>query len=343
MYSFMLIYLVPASVVCGYILGGFYTFLTPFTVFGIIPFLDLIMGKNTQNVPVESEKKLKEQLFYRIITWICSPLQIIVVFWGLFTVTTVKMPLVELMGLTVSIGVSSGIMGINVSHELAHRVNGKLEPFLSRLMLWSVLYMHWGLEHVVGHHKNVATPKDASTARLGESFYAFWPRTIFGGLNTVWEFEVNRLKKKNIPAWSLQNRVAVFLLLQSILIVGVAVFFGFKGLFFLLVQSFTAISLLEIVNYIEHYGLLRKEENGRYEGVKPWHSWNSSNWLTNKFLFNLQRHSDHHYKPGRRYQILRHFDESPQLPTGYAGMILLAAVPPLWRKVMDPKIKNISK
>ena len=142
------------------------------------------------------------------------------------------------------------------------------------------------------------------------------------------------------PAWSLENRIVVALLVQTALLFLIALVFGGYALIYWVAQAAIAISLLEIVNYIEHYGLLRKKTaDNKYEPVKPWHSWNSSNWLTNRFLFNLQRHSDHHYKPGRRYQVLRHHDESPQLPTGYAGMILLAVVPPLWRSVMNPKVR----
>ncbi|MBU0991575.1 MAG: alkane 1-monooxygenase [Proteobacteria bacterium] len=341
MWSFTKIYLVPLTVVVGYMIGGLWTFLTPFSVFVVMPFFDLITGQDMTNAPESYEKILESQISYRIITWICAPLQIITVCWGLFMSTYGKISVLEFMGIAVSVGVCSGVMGINVSHELAHRVNGKLEPFLSRFMLWSVLYMHWGLEHVVGHHRHVATPEDPATAKLGQSFYAFWPQTVFGSFNSAWEFEANRLQKKNLHGWSLKNKMVVFILLQFILVLAVTLLFGGKGLIFLIIQSLVAISLLEIVNYIEHYGLLRKMENGQYEKVKPWHSWNSSNRLTNQFLFNLQRHSDHHYKPGRRYQILRHFDESPQLPTGYAGMILLAAIPPLWRSIMDPKIKAI--
>lgn len=342
MYWFMLIYLVPFSVVFGYLMGGLWTFQTPFFVFAVIPFIDMIIGKDTTNPPEASEQALAAQKSYRIITWFCTPLQLFIIGWGFYVIATHKVTTWELIGLSISTGTCSGIMGINVSHELAHRVNNRMEPFLSKLMLWSVLYLHWGLEHVVGHHRNVATPLDSATARLGESFYTFLPRTIFGTFNTAWEFEANRMKKADLPAWSMQNRVALFLLFQFILILTVAVLFGFRGLVFFLLQSFVAICLLEVVNYIEHYGLLRKKiDDERYETVKPWHSWNSSNWLTNRFLFNLQRHSDHHYKPGRRYQILRHFEKSPQLPTGYAGMIVLAVFPFLWRSIMDPKVKEI--
>ncbi len=341
MWTYGLIYLVPVSVVIGFRLGGWYTFVTPVMVFGMVPVLDLIIGRETKNPREEDIEGLEGRLGYRIFTWICAPMQVLMVYWGCRLASTGSLSGLESCGVAVSVGVSSGVMGINVAHELAHRVNGKMEPLLSKIMLWTVCYLHWGLEHVVGHHRNVATPEDPATARIGESFYAFWPRTVFGGFNSAWKFESDRLQRMGLPPWDRKNRVAVALLLQSCLVLSIAILGGIQALVFFLLQAFVAISLLEIVNYIEHYGLTRKQiEADRYETVKPVHSWNSSNWLTNRFLFNLQRHSDHHYKPGRRYQTLRHFDESPQLPTGYAGMVVLAAIPMLWRTVMDRRVNE---
>jgi alkane 1-monooxygenase len=250
----------------------------------------------------------------------------------------------EIIGLILSIGVSSNVLGLSAAHELAHRINVKFEPMLSKILYGTVLYFHFGLEHVVGHHKRVATPEDPATARLGESFYAFLPRTVFGGFNSAWEFEAGRMKKQNLPVWSMRNPMVVGLLAQTAVTVFIAAVFGGMGIFYLLAQSFIAISLVESANYVVHYGLLRKEiAPGKYEPVRPWHSWNSSNWLSNHFLFNIQRHSDHHYKAGRRYQLLRHYDDVPQLPNGYAGMIVLALIPPLWRKIMDPRVHKFSQ
>jgi alkane 1-monooxygenase len=342
--SFYLVYLVPVSVIAGYLLGGWYTFLTPVMVFGVVPILDIVIGKDTANVPEERAREVEQILGYRTATWLCAPVQVGLVFWGAHVVSTGKLNGIEFIGFLVSMGTSSGVVGINVAHELAHRVNRKMEPLLARIMLWSVFYMHWGLEHVVGHHRMVATPHDPATAAKGESFYRFLPRTVFGSWNCAWEFEAGRLTKAGKPVWSRDNRIAMALTAQIILLVGIALIFGGHALLYWIFQAVFAISLLEIVNYIEHYGLQRRKIDAeRYEPVKPWHSWNSSNWLTNRFLFNLQRHSDHHYKPGRRYQILRHHDDSPQLPTGYAGMILLAAIPPVWRSVMDPRVDALSE
>lgn len=338
-WPFAIVYLVPLSVAAGYLVGGWFTFTTPVFVFGIVPVLDIVIGTDTRNPSPQEEGLLNGRDVFRWLTMGCAPLQVAVGFWGLFVLSAAEMTPVETIGFVLSVGISSGVMGINVAHELAHRVNRRLEPALAAGMLWTVFYMHWGLEHVVGHHRYVATPDDPATARKGESVYAFWKRSVTGAFNRAWDFEAKRMMHRNRPTWSWHNRCVRYLLAQLLLLLGIALGFGWRGVLYWVAQAIIAFSLLEIVNYIEHYGLLRqKKDNGQYEPIKPWHSWNSSNWLTNRFLFNLQRHSDHHYKPGRRYQLLRHFDESPQLPTGYAGMILIAMFPPLWRWIMDQRV-----
>jgi len=341
--SFAIAYTLPLTVVCGYLAGGLFNLLTPLYVFGLVPVLDLIIGIDRSN-PSSSRaaKELEQSIGYRLLTWGCCPVQVAVTVWGAYAAAYNPLSITEAAGLTLSIGISSGAMGITVAHELAHRVNNRFEPLLARIMLATCLYMHWSIEHVAGHHRTVATPEDPATARLGESFYKFWPRTVFGGFNSAWDFEVHRIQKRGRPAWSRHNRVAGYLVYQLALLAGVAVIFGPGGLLYWLGQSVIAVGLLEVVNYVEHYGLMRsKDRDGRYEPINPRHSWNSSNWLTNRYLFNLQRHSDHHFKPGVRYQALQHFDESPQLPTGYAGMLLLALIPTLWYRVMDSRVRAV--
>jgi len=342
--SFTIAYTLPLAVVTGYLAGGLFNFLTPVYVFGLVPVLDLIIGVDRSNPPsAQAAKDLEQNIGYRLLTWGCCPVQVALTVWGAYVVAFTPLSFAEVVGLTLSIGICSGAMGITVAHELAHRVNNRFEPLLARIMLATCLYMHWAVEHVVGHHRTVATPEDPASARLGESFYKFWPRTVLGGLNSAWDFEVRRIQKRGRPVLSRHNRVAGYLVCQLALLAGVALIFGLAGLAYWVCQSVIAISLLEIVNYVEHYGLMRtKDRNGCYEPINPRHSWNSSNWLTNRYLFNLQRHSDHHYKPGVRYQALRHFDESPQLPTGYAGMLLLALIPPLWYRVMDPRVQAVA-
>ncbi|TXT59527.1 MAG: Alkane 1-monooxygenase [Promethearchaeota archaeon] len=340
-YPFSIVYLIPVSILLGYLLGGIFTFLTPFFVFVIVPLLDLIIGSNTINPEEENEEYLSEKKSFRILTWMGAPLTLGFIFWGGYIIQTNTLSLLELIGLTISIGINSGVLGINISHELQHRVNKTFEPFLARIILMSTLYLHWQIEHVTGHHRYVATPEDPATAKFNQSYYSFWFQTVFGGLKSAWRFEQKRVKKRQYRIPILRNRILQYSILQIGFIWVFWWLFGFFGLVFLLLQGLIAFSLLEIINYIEHYGLLRiKKESGRYEPVKPHHSWNSSERLTNWFLFNLQRHSDHHFKPGRRYQLLRHWEDAPQLPTGYAGMVLLALIPPLFKRIMNPMIQE---
>lgn len=338
---FLIVFLVPLSVIVGLLAGGWWTFVTPVLVFGLIPVLDLLLGKNVWNPSPPEEEALAANRTFRIITWACAPVQVGMVIWGAWVVSSRALTPLEFLGFSVSLGVSSGVLGINVSHELIHRIDNKLEPYLGRAMLWSVLYLHWAIEHVAGHHRNVATPGDAATARKGESFYRFLPRTVKDGFISSWEIESARLARKGKIPFHPANRILWYVAAEIVAVFLVFGYFGLAGLAFFLIQAAVAVGLLEIVNYVEHYGLLRKETApGQYESVKPVHSWNSSNWLTNYFLFNLQRHSDHHFKPGRRYPLLRHYEQSPQLPTGYAGMLVLAAVPPLYWRVMDPRLEE---
>lgn len=340
-FPFAIVYLVPLSVIIGYVLGGFFIFLTPFFVFIVVPLLDLVFGDNYENPDPDQEEQLEKRKSFRIFTWLSMPISLGLVIWGAFVVSMGGLSFIEFLGFTISVGISSGILGINASHEMQHRVNHNFEPILARFTLLASLYIHWGLEHITGHHRWVATPEDPATAKKNQSFYNFWPQTVFGSLKSAWKFEKNRLQHQDQKYVFWKNRVLHYLVYEILFLIILTIFFGFLGLIFFLLQSLIAITLLEIINYIEHYGLLReKSPDGTYERVKPHHSWNSSKRLTNWFLFNLQRHSDHHYKPGRRYQLLRHHDEAPQLPTGYAGMVLIALIPPLYKRIMNPLISN---
>lgn len=235
----------------------------------------------------------------------------------------------------VSIGFVTGTFGITIAHELGHRAS-RLDRGLSQLLLVTVCYGHFYVEHNRGHHVRVATANDPATARLGESFYRFYPRTVYGSFAHAWRLEALRLEAQGGRAWSFDNRI-VWLVGAALLLCACAwLAAGLPGLVFFVFQSVVAFTLLELVNYVEHYGLTRKREaNGRVERVEPHHSWNSDTWFGNALLVNLQRHSDHHADSSRPYEALRSIDAAPQLPTGYAGMILLAMMPPLWFRVMD--------
>jgi len=285
---FLSIYILPLSVLIGYGLGGAYNFLALVFVFGLLPLLDVLVGKNTRNPSEQEEETLSESRVFRFITWACMPVQVILVVWGAYVVTHQSLTPIELTGFVLSVGITSGALGINVSHELIHRVNNRLEPFLGKIMLATVCYLHWAIEHVRGHHRTVATPPDPATARRGESFYAFWPRTVLGGLQSAHQIEADRLARQGKQPGRLQNAVHRYVAIELVIAAALWWSFGFGAVLFFLAQSLVAVSLLEAVNYLEHYGMERRTR--------------------------------------------------PQLPNGYAGMVLLALVPPLWRWVMDKRL-----
>lgn len=236
------------------------------------------------------------------------------------------------------LGFVCGAMGIIIAHELVHRKE-KLERFLGGMLLAAVSYATFKVEHVYGHHVNVSTPEDASTSKLGQSLYQFLPQAIYRNVINGFKLEAKNLKRKGKSPWSLENELIWWTLLTASFYLMSYLYAGISGLIYFGAASLMAIIALEMVNYIEHYGLVREKlPNGRYERVTPWHSWNASEKMSNLMMLNLQRHSDHHAYPNRRYQILRHFDDSPQLPGGYDAMMLLALFPSLWRKVMDPRV-----
>lgn len=312
-------------------------FLGPVLIFGVFPLIDLLKGVDESNPPEDAVKWLERDRYYRWCTYAFLPLQyagLIAACWlwahgGLSTVSDI--------GLALTMSMVSGV-AINTAHELGHK-RDELERRLSKIALAQSGYGHFYVEHNRGHHVRVATPEDPASARLGESFYQFLPRTVIGSLRSAWELERERLERIGSSRWTARNDILQAWALTVILYAALAVAFGPIVLPFLLIQAVIGSSLLEIVNYLEHYGLLRgRREDGRYERTAPEHSWNSNNIASNLLLYHLQRHSDHHANPLRRYQALRHMDEAPQLPTGYAGMIVLAAIPPLWRRVMDHRV-----
>lgn len=241
------------------------------------------------------------------------------------------------IGVMFTVGVMGGI-GINTAHEMGHK-RENLERWLSKITLAQTMYGHFYIEHNRGHHVRVSTPEDPASARFGENFWMFLPRSVFGAITSSWELERTRMHRIGKRTWSLQNDVLNAWVMSIVLFGALTAVFGWVVLPFLVIQAIYGASLLETVNYLEHYGLMRQKlESGRYERCAPAHSWNSDHIVTNIFLYHLQRHSDHHANPLRRYQTLRSMDGAPNLPTGYASLIGLAYFPPLWRKVMDHRV-----
>ncbi len=314
---------------------GVVYYLGPVLVFAVFPLLDIVVGVDDENPPDSILKYLEQDRYYRWCTYLFIPIQYAGLILACYLWSSGGLNLFESIGLALTMGVVGGI-AINTAHELGHK-RASSEKWLSRIALAQTGYGHFFIEHNRGHHVRVATPEDPASSRLGESFWAFLPRTVSGSVSSAWEIEVKRLDRLGKSHWSRHNDILGAWAMTVVLFAGLTIAFGWVVLPYLLVQAVIGFSLLEVVNYLEHYGLLRqKREDGRYERCRPEHSWNSNNVASNVLLYHLQRHSDHHANPTRRYQALRHIDEAPQLPTGYAGMIVLAWFPPLWRRVMDP-------
>ena len=318
-----------------------FVWLPLFMIFVVLPIADHLVGTDPANPTDEQVKKLSSQRWYAWLTILVVPTQLVTLVFGawVFVENRDQFSLLSQVGWILSCGIVSATLAINVGHELIHR-RSRLENWGGGLLYASVCYPGFKVEHVRGHHVTVSTPEDASSARFGQSLYQFLPHAYKHNFLNAWKLEALRLRKKGLPALHWRNELIWWHLVSLGLVAGFGLGFGWAGLAFYLGVCWMSFTTLEIINYVEHYGLHRRLlSNGKYERTTPAHSWNSNQLLTNMGLFHLQRHSDHHAFPDRRYQVLRHYDQAPQLPTGYAGMYLLALVPPLWFKVMNPRVE----
>jgi alkane 1-monooxygenase len=317
--------------------AGLFWWLGPAVSFGLVPIVDQVIGKDASNPPESAVGGLEDDRYYRWCVYLFLPLQFASLVFACWMWAHGGLATSEKLGLALTVAMVSGI-SINTAHELGHKRSAH-ERWLSKLALAQTGYGHFFVEHNRGHHVRVATLEDPASARLGESFWEFLPRTVWGSLRSALALERARLARSGRPFLSLHNDVLNAWAFSAVLFGGLVAVFGTTIVPWLAIQAVAGFSLLEVVNYIEHYGLLRQRTaDGRIERCRPEHSWNSNNVASNLFLYHLQRHSDHHANPTRRYQALRHFDGLPELPSGYAGMILLAYAPPLWRRVMDPRV-----
>ena len=316
---------------------GVMWWLGPALVFGLFPFLDQAIGKDSSNPPDSAIKWLEQDRYYRWCTYAFIPLQYGSLVFACWKWSSGTLSFAESLGLAMTVAMVAGV-AINTAHELGHKRKAN-ERWLSKVALAQTGYGHFFVEHNRGHHVRVSTPEDPASSKLGESFWEFLPRTVAGSLRSAVHLERERLRRAGQRFLSPRNDVLNAWAMTAVLFAALTLAFGTEILPWLALQAVVGLSLLEVVNYLEHYGLLReKREDGRYERTRPDHSWNSDNVASNVFLYHLQRHSDHHANPLRRYQALRHYEGLPELPSGYATMILLAYVTPLWRRVMDPKV-----
>ena len=306
----------------------------------VIPLMDWLMGEDQSNPPESAVPALESDLYYRRVTYLLVPILWAAFIFSAWFVATTPLPLHGLFAMVLITG-SVGGFAINLGHEMGHK-NTRLERWLAKLVLAPTGYGHFSVEHNRGHHRDAATPLDPASSRMGESIYKFVLREMPGAWVRAWALESGRLRKAKQQVWSLHNEILQPALMTLCLWSALAVWLGVQILPFLMVASFWANFQLTSANYIEHYGLLRAERApGKYEVCQPHHSWNSNHIFSNWALFHLQRHSDHHAHPLRRYQSLRHFDNLPSLPNGYFGMFLVAYVPPLWRYVMDERLLRV--
>ncbi len=311
--------------------------------FGFIPLVEMILPPIRGNHSEESEPSLLANRLYDWLLYATAPAQ-----WGLlglflYRVAWDELTALQIIGMTGSMGMCCGTLGINVGHELGHRV-GRLERFLTRMLLLSSLYMHFTIEHNRGHHKWVATARDPATARRNETLYQFWARCIPGVFASAWKISCGEASHRGRSIWGPSNEVLRLLAVEFVLVAAIGFFLGPVPLLCFLGAALTGILLLENVNYIEHYGLLRQQtSSGKFERVQPWHSWNSDHVLGRIVLFELTRHADHHYSASRKYQVLRHMPNGPQLPVGYPAALLISLIPPLWFRMMHGPLDTASK
>lgn len=332
---------VPALVLISYALvqatgSGWFWWTGPVVVYVLVPILDTAFGADDRNVPEAAIERHESDRYYRWTLLGTLPLQWISLVLGAWVVTHHSLTTFEWIGLMITVGTASSA-GINAAHEWGHKRDA-LAHWFAKLSLAPSAYGHFYVEHNRGHHKNVATFDDPASARLGETFYAFLPRTLLGGVRSAWRIERERLARDGKSVWSIHNDNLQAWAITVVAFAVLTAWLGWPALWLLVPQALYAITLLEAVNYIEHYGLRRNVVNGRVERCEPEHSWNSNQIASNLMLYQLQRHSDHHANPRRAYQSLRHFDDSPQLPTGYGGLIPVAMIPPLWFWVMNRRV-----
>lgn len=319
-------------------LKGNLVFLTPFYAFVVIPVLELIFPIDNDNLSSEeSDSRIKKRVFDWLL-YLNLPIVFGLVGYGLVITNTAILETYEFVGLIISVGIVLGVNGINVAHELGHRQTTN-ERFIGKALLLPSLYMHFFIEHNYGHHLHAATKEDPATARYNQTVYSFWLTSIYRQYLSAWKIQMNLLKRNSRSFLSPKNDMLWYTILQGLYLLSCLLMFGKVGLIFAFSTGIVGILLLETVNYIEHYGLLRqKTKSGRYERVKEMHSWNSNHIIGRIVLYELTRHSDHHFKSSKKYQVLICHDESPQMPFGYPTSMVLAMVPPLWFSIMNKRV-----
>ncbi|MEL6916145.1 MAG: alkane 1-monooxygenase [Bacteroidota bacterium] len=334
---------IPVSAIISIYFKGYWSFFTPFYAFVMIPILEVLLPHDTSNYEGAEREERKKSKVFDWMLYLNAPIVFGLLLYTLFDISTNMYTYYELIGLIFSIGIVLGTNGINVAHELGHRQNTN-ERYLAKLLLLPSLYMHFYIEHNFGHHANAATNEDPATAKYNQSVYSFWFTSVIRQYIGAWKLQLKMLKGEDHSFISLKNDMFWYTVFQLLYLTIVGFIFGKIGLLFALAAGTVGFLLLETVNYIEHYGLIRKKlPSGRYERVREIHSWNSNHVIGRIVLYELTRHSDHHYKSSKKYQILDYHDISPQMPFGYPTSMVMSFFPPLWFSVMNRRIPSEMK
>lgn len=338
--KYLFAYIAPFSAFAGVYYQSWFAPGVIYIGFFLIPVLESLLPIETGNHESTEENKRLSNTFFDILLYLNIPLLFVLIYFALETISHRSLSNFEYFSTILNVGLIVSIIGINVAHELGHR-QSEFAQFCSKALLMTAFYMHFNIEHNRGHHKHVATEEDAASARKGETLYFFILRSIFSGYVNAWKLENGRLQQLGLGKMHWRNEMIWFHLIMGLYSYTILAIYGLSGLIFAVCIAVVGVVLLEAINYIEHYGLRRKKmENGRYEKVQPWHSWNSDHVLGRIFLYELTRHSDHHYKANRKYQILRRMKEAPQLPFGYPASIIISLIPPIWFNMMDKRLPS---
>ncbi len=340
--KYLFAYTIPVATLVSITSEGFFTYTTLIYAFVIIPVLETIfkdVDSKEEYTKSEVQNKLSNT-FFDILLYLNIPFVFGLLILGLFNLNQLQLNLFETVGMVLSLGILLATNAINVGHELGHR-KSFIERCLSKLLYLPCLYMHFYIEHNFGHHNNVATPKDPATAKFNQTVYSFWFTSVIGQYISAWRLQLQLLKIKNLRFFSFKNDMLYYTIFELAYLFVIYSFFGLYGLFLAVIIGVLSFLFLETINYIEHYGLLREKlPSGRYERVQSHHSWNSNHFIGRIVLYELTRHSDHHFKASKKYQILENKRESPQLPYGYPTSILLALVPWLWFSLVNPLLNK---
>lgn len=329
---------IPLVAILGISLKNSWVFATPIFAFVLLPLMETLMPVDAKNLEEGETLSASKKKIFDWLLYLNLPVVYGVLIYGLYTVVNSTLQTYEFVGLVFSVGIVLGVNGINVGHELGHRQASK-ERFLGKALLLPSLYMHFYIEHNFGHHLHAATKEDPATARYNQSVYSFWITSVSRQYINAWKIQKKYLRNYKQGFFSRYNDMLWYLIIQGLYLLAIFIFFGTTGLLFAVLCAVVGFLLLETVNYIEHYGLLRlKTKSGRYERVRAIHSWNSNHVMGRIVLYELTRHSDHHYKSSKKYQLLECHEESPQMPFGYPTSMVLSLIPPLWFSIMNKRI-----